>query len=324
MRKYTIAVDIGGTSTKIAVVKGCAIKEKVSFPTQLCKNKKELIEFISFQVKILLDRLSIKKSEIFGMGIGLPGLIDYDKGMVHYLVNIPGWKNVPLKKLMERSLGMEVFIDNDVNVMALAELHYGNARGSQDVICITLGTGVGGGIVIAGRLYRGNAFSAGEIGHVTINPDGPLCNCGNRGCIETFVGNKYLIRNVKDKLKKKKNKIIDKLTEGNLNRLTPEVLTKAASMGDKFSRDIWGDAGKKLGIVIADIVNILNPDKIVIGGGVANAGGFLFAPLLKTVKSRAMKIPANHVRIVKSRLGDNAGLIGAATLFMVSKGLVKK
>jgi glucokinase len=323
-KKYIVAVDIGGTNTKIAVFRGRAISDRISFPTGLCRGKNELIKFTCFQIAELLNRKNIKKNEVLGIGMGLPGLIDYNTGMVHYLVNVRGWKDVPLKKIMKRITGLDTYVDNDVNVTTLAELYFGSAKGEKNAVCITLGTGIGGGLIMDGRLYRGGAFSAGEIGHVTVDLNGDKCNCGNKGCAEAYVGNKYLIRKVKKELKGKRNRVIEKLTQGNINRLTPDRLARAAAMGDAYSIRVWKQTGEYLGVALASVINILDPDRIVIGGGVANAGGFLFEPLIKTVKGRAMKIPANHVKISKSKLGDDAGLLGAATLVRMEKGIIKE
>ena len=317
MKKYIVAIDIGGTNTKIALVKGFKLKERVSFPTDLCKGSNELVRFILFQMWELLSKAGLERKDIIGIGIGLPGLIDYKKGLVHYLVNVPGWKNVHLTKIIKKITGLDTFIDNDVNIMTLAELYRGNARGSKNVLCITLGTGIGGGIVIDGKLYRGSSYSAGEIGHMTIDFNGQRCNCGNYGCIETFVGNRYIVKKATEQLKKKKNRLLLKFTNGNLDRLTVDRLAKAANRGDKFSKDIWDNVGEYLGAALASVINLLNPDKIVIGGGVSNAGGLLFGPVIKTINKRAMKVPLKHVKILRSNLGEDAGLIGAAGLVML-------
>ncbi|MCX5656665.1 MAG: ROK family protein, partial [Candidatus Omnitrophica bacterium] len=179
--EYYIGVDIGATNIKIGLLDAnFKILRKKKLYTPIFSNKEELIEALVKNITLLKKT---PKCKIKGVGIGLPGLINHEKGLVYRLVNISGWNNVYLKKILESRIGLPVFIDNDVNVMTLAEVRCGRARGAKNVVCITLGTGVGGGIVIEGKLYRGATFSAGEIGHIPLNEEGPLCNCGGKGCL---------------------------------------------------------------------------------------------------------------------------------------------
>ncbi|NQU73468.1 MAG: ROK family protein [Candidatus Omnitrophica bacterium] len=320
MRKYVIAIDLGGTNIKIAVVKdGRKIVNKIILPTDLYKNKGALINGLSQLSLEIIKYSKIKKRDILGIGIGTPGLIDSRRGIIHRLVNIKGFKDVPLKRLMEKKTGIQTFLDNDVNIMTLGELHYGAGRGAKNMVCITLGTGVGGGIVIDGRLYRGSCLSAGEIGHMPLNEHGPRCNCGGFGCMEKFVGNKYIIGAAVTKIKKGKKSIIKKMVGGDLRKITPEIISRAAGNRDRLAVSIWEDVGSHLGVTLAGVINLLNPEKIVIGGGVSGAGRLLFETIRKTVKERAMKMPAKYAKIVKAKLGPDAGLIGAAVLVRLGK-----
>lgn len=320
MKRYVIAIDLGGTNIKIAVIKDQnKIIKRVSAPTKNYKNKMALIESLS-QLSIgLIKNSRLHRRDILGIGIGMPGLIDSKRGVVHYLVNIKGFRNVPLKRLIEKKTGIPTFLDNDVNVMTLGELYYGAGKGARNMLCLTLGTGVGGGLVINGSLYRGSSLSAGEIGHMPLNETGPRCNCGGFGCMEKFVGNKYIVETTIKKIKDGKNTIIKKLTKGNLKRITPEVVSLAAKKGDKLAISIWEEIGRHLGTTLAGVVNLLNPERIVIGGGVSEAGTFLFDAIKKTIKKRAMKVPARCAKVVKARLGQDAGLIGAAVLVRLGK-----
>lgn len=299
---YYIGVDLGGTYTKIGLVdKKGKIIAKRTLKTMNYK-RSSLIDKIVDSIDKLLIEKKLKRRNISGIGMGLPGLIDSRRGVVRYLVNIPGWRNVYLKRLLEARLNIKTYIDNDVNLMTLGELYYGAGKNAGNLICITLGTGVGGGIVIDGKLYRGTDLVAGEIGHIPINEKGPRCNCGGIACIESYIGNRYLIKKLK-----KKNK-----------KFTFELVDKAARMGDRFAIRFWKEVGTKLGIALTGVINFLNPEKIVIGGGIANAGRFLFDPLKETVKKRAMKIQGKSVKIVKAKLGGDAGIIGAAILVKIS------
>ena len=320
MTKYVIAIDLGGTNVKIAVIKDeKKILRKIILTTKKYKNKNALIEGLSRASIMLINESGLQKNDVLGIGIGAPGLIDSKRGIIHHLVNIKGFKDVPLKKLMEKATGLSVFLDNDVNIMTLGELYHGAGKGAKNMLCVTLGTGVGGGIVIDGRLYRGSSLSAGEIGHMPLNETGPGCNCGGFGCMEKFVGNKYIVNRAIEKIKEGKKSIIRKLVNGNLRRVTPEVISAAAKKGDRLAIAIWDEIGAHLGVTLAGAVNLLNPEKIVIGGGVSEAGKFLFEGVRRTIKERAMKIPAQRAKVVKASLGQDAGLIGAAVLVRLGR-----
>lgn len=320
MKRYVIAIDLGGTNIKVAVIKNeDKIINKITIPTNSYKDKLALVNGLSELSIRLLRKSGLKKGDIAGIGIGAPGLIDSKKGVIHHLVNIKGFKNVPLKRLIEKKTGILTFLDNDVNVMTLGELYYGAGKGAKNMICITLGTGVGGGIVIDGALYRGSSLSAGEIGHMPLNETGPRCNCGGFGCMEKFVGNRYIVEAIIKKIRKDRKTIISKLVKGNLKKITPEIISLAAKRGDKLARETWEEIGCHLGVTLAGVINLLNPERIVIGGGVADAGRFLFEAIRNTIKKRAMDVPAGCAKVVKARLGRDAGLIGAAVLVRLNK-----
>lgn len=326
MKRYVIAVDLGGTNIKIAVVKDeKKILRKINLATKIYKDKDSLIAGLSKICVELVNESGLRKRDILGIGIGAPGLIDSTKGIIHHLVNIKGFREVPLKRLMEKKTAIPVFLDNDVNVMTLGELYHGAGKGARNMLCITLGTGVGGGIVIDGRLYRGSSLSAGEIGHMPLNERGPKCNCGGFGCMEKSVGNKYIVETAVRKIKEGRKTIIMKLvsaspTKGgqggkdNLRRITPQVISMAEKKGDRLAASVWEEIGCHLGVTLAGVINLLNPERIVIGGGVADAGKILFDAIRKTVRERAMRVPGRCARIVKAKLGQDAGLIGAAVL----------
>lgn len=278
-----IGIDVGGTFIKIGLVspKGRILaRKKIPTPDRA-------------DSRIIVD--AIKEFRAVGIGIGVPGFVDTAKGIVHKLVNIKGWDNVPLQRLMEKVTGVPTRIDNDVNCMVLGEVTFGIAKGKKNVFGITLGTGVGGGIIIDGRIYRGASFTAGEVGHVTVIKDGPRCNCGNRGCLEALVGNKTIIKR---------------------GKMSPQELELAAKKGDKTAIRIWQEVGENVGLVLAGIVNVLNPELIVIGGGIANAGNLIMKSIRETVKKRAVPVARDIVKIEFSKLGDDAGILGAAALCM--------
>lgn len=310
---YYIGVDIGATKIKFGVLSNSLkiIKRSELNTGDYC-GKFPLILAIKDTIFALIRNY---KTKPVAVGIGVPGLVEPHKGLIHYLVNIPGWENVYLKRILENYLKVPVFLDNDVNVMALAELYAGCAKGNKNVICITLGTGVGGGLILEGKLYRGATFSAGEIGHIPLNEDGPLCNCGGKACLERYVGNRYIVEEAINRIKNCKiPTIIPGLIKNDYSRLNPEILSLALKKGDSLAKKIWQDVGEKIGIVLAGVVNLLNPEKIIIGGGVAGAGEILFEAIRKTIKKRAMRGPVEKVKVVSARLRENAGIIGAGVL----------
>jgi glucokinase len=233
------------------------------------------------------------------VGLGLPGPIDFEKGIVHFFPNIPGWKEVKLKNILEKRLKLPVFVDNDAKVMALAEYKLGAARGSTNAVCITLGTGVGGGIIINGKLYRGLSNVAGEIGHMPINENGPACNCGGKACLEAYIGN---------------NRVLAEARRVFGKGITLEKLSYLAKKQNRQAKIIWLRFAERLSVALSGVVNLLNPDCIVIGGGVAAAGNVLFNSIKKAVRLRAMSVQVKHVKILGAKLKNNAGLIGAAIL----------
>jgi glucokinase len=320
--RYLIGIDVGGTNIKLALMDAKAhIRAKKVFPTRDFRGKNALIAELAKQIAGLMDKYSVGKKGLIGVGVGAPGIVDIRTGTIHVLTNIPGFREVALGDILKKRLGVPVFVDNDVNVMALGEMRFGAARGAKNILCITLGTGVGGGLIFDGKLYRGSSYAAGEFGHVPIGIDGPRCNCGGRACIEAYVGNNYIVRDVVARIKDGARTSILKLAGGDTDKITPETIDKAADSGDKFAKGVWTDVGNKVGIALAGAVNLLNIDKIVIGGGVAEAGKTLFDSIRKTIHERAMKLPGETVKVVSAKLGYDAGVIGAATLVLYERGL---
>ncbi|NOX96949.1 MAG: ROK family protein [Nitrospirae bacterium] len=314
--QHLIGVDLGGTNLKVALLdKKGEIRKKTSVLT--ARGKQAVLQQIIESIEKVLEKTGVKKSAVLGIGIGTPGLVDNIHGIVRGFTNIKGWRNVPLKEYVEREIKLPVYVDNDVNLMTLGELMCGAGRGAKNIVCLTLGTGVGGGIVIEGNLYRGSTLSAGEIGHVSVNADGPRCICGSYGCLERYVGNAYIVKKAVEAIEGGRRSIIKKLVEGDLKAVTPRVISRAARQGDRLAGEIWEETGRYIGIVLSGVVNLLDPEIIVIGGGVAQAGRLLFEPIRKTVKERAMSIPARKVKIVPAKLGKDAGLIGAGMLVKV-------
>ncbi|MBN1405934.1 MAG: ROK family protein [Candidatus Omnitrophica bacterium] len=316
-KKYIIGADIGATFVKIgAVDKSGKVIRRSSFSTGDFPSKKEFIKALSDCISIIIKSLGVPKSRITGLGIGVPGTVDYKNGIVHGLTNIKGWKEVPLRKILQGIFKFPVCIDNDANAFAKGELTWGSARNTRNAICVTLGSGVGGGIIINGELYRGSNYAAGEIGHMCIDLKGQKCACGNTGCLETFVGNAYIVKRAVNLIKKGAKTSLKSAAAGDLSRITPQMITEAAVKNDKFSVKIWEETGVYLAIGLSGAVNMINPEKIIIAGGISKAGKFIFAPLKKELKKRAMKTHLKVLKVMRAELADDAGIIGAASLII--------
>jgi len=299
-KKLKIGIDLGATKMKMALVDERArVFYRREIATPFNAKKAGLIDSIVDNTRDIIIQSGAKKKDIHGIGIGVPGPVDSDRGIVRYFPNIKGWKGVPLKAILEKRLGLRVALDNDVNAMTLGEYRFGAGKGAINMISITLGTGVGGGVIIDGKIYRGSTMCAGEIGHIPINEKGPRCNCRGIACLERYIGNRYILNRAKGLLGK---------------TITLERIDGLARKGNKKAKGIWEDVGKKLGVALTGVVNLLNPDLIIVGGGVSKAGELIMGPLRKEIKKRAMRDQALHVKVVRARLGDNAGIIGASLL----------
>jgi glucokinase len=306
MSNYVIGVDVGGTNVKLGLISSTGkISARSSFSTKNFSQKpKTLIVAVHDAVMQLLLLQGLSKRDIAGIGIGLPGLVDSDRGVVRILPNIPGWRDVPLKKIMEKELGILVRLENDVNMITLGEWRYGAGKGFQDLICIALGTGVGGGLILNNAIYRGPGYAAGEIGHMPLSVDGPECGCGGWGCYERSVGNKAL--------KKDAAKMFGK-------EVALEELYLMARQGKKKALKFWDMVGERVGNGLVGPINFLNPECVIIGGGVSRSLEFMRPAIEKVIKHRCMKTQAEMVRIIKARLDDDAGIVGAQVLVRYEK-----
>ncbi|MDD5513686.1 MAG: ROK family protein [Candidatus Omnitrophica bacterium] len=305
--KFIITIDLGGTNLKLALLDlRFHILSKEVLSTQAFKKPASLIGAIADSIDNFIQTHDLSKKNILGVGLGLPGPIDVKKGLVHYFPNIPGWKDVGLKAILEKRTGLKVYLDNDANLMSLGEFRLGAARGAVNAICLTLGTGVGSGVIINRKLFRAETFAAGEAGHIPINESGPRCNCGGNACLEVYIGN--------HRIEAEARKVFRR-------NISLEELSSLAKAKNQKAIKIWLKVGRRLGVALVGMVNLLSPECVVIGGGVANAGKILFDEVRKTVYRQAMPIQAKHLSILKAELGSDAGLIGAGIL-VKEKGLV--
>lgn len=307
-----IGIDVGGTNVKIALVsdKGKIIYSN-SIPTRAEMGYEYTINSMKDAVRDLLKETKMKASDIEGMGFGFPGQIDCKKGVVRLAPNIPGWVNVPIASIMEKEFGIPTRVDNDVRTATLGELNYGAGVGCENLVCITVGTGIGSGLVVNGKLVRGANNAAGEIGHIKLNMQGgPLCGCGDRGCLEAYASGPSIVAMAEEYIRGGKSTKYRELANPDI---TPYIVAVAAKEGDPVAKQIFRIMGEYIGMGLTSVVNLLNPEKIIIGGGVADAGDILLDPIRETIAKRAMTIQ-REVEVVPAQLGNTAGVIGASLL----------
>ena len=308
-----IGIDVGGTNVKIALVneKGNIIYSN-SIPTRAEMGYEYTINNMKEAIRELLKETHTDAKSIEGMGFGFPGQIDCQKGIVRLAPNIPGWVDVPIAEIMEKEFGIPTRVDNDVRCAALGELNYGAGIGCENLICITVGTGIGSGLIVNGKLVRGASNAAGEIGHIKLDiNEGPLCGCGDRGCLEAFASGPSIVAMAEEYIKGGKSTKYRELANPDI---TPYIVSEAAKQGDAVAKRIFTIIGGYIGVGLASVVNLLNPEKIIIGGGVAAAGDLLLDPIKETLIKRAMPIAGSAVEIVPAQLGNSAGVIGASLL----------
>ncbi|MCL5674502.1 MAG: ROK family protein [Candidatus Omnitrophica bacterium] len=311
--KRAIGLDLGGTFIKVGLVQETGeIIKKAQFPTKADEGKKETV---IQQMKNAVS--SVWEQGINGIGIGTPGVVD-NEGVVFEAPNLPGWNNLQLKKIFEERFKVPVVVENDVNSITWGEYLFGAGKGCRTIICLTLGTGVGGGMVIHGKLFRGAKYSAAELGHISIDYKGPRCKCGSIGCVERFVGRDYIIERAVHEIREGKETLIYQLASQKIENITPKIISEAYKKGDKIAGDIWIDVGICLGAMLASLVNAINPDRIVIGGGISHAGEILFETIKKTIKERSFRVLSENVEVVPAELSIDAGIISGAALIFQS------
>ncbi|MCM8765013.1 MAG: ROK family protein [Candidatus Omnitrophica bacterium] len=306
--KKAIGVDLGGTYIKYGLVDETGkILKSGMLPTKAEeKNRDIVVEQMSFAIK------DAWQNDIEGIGIGTPGVVD-NYGAVFESPNLPDWHNFNVKEVFEKKFNKPVAVENDANSIAWGEYLFGAGKGTRTIVCLTLGTGLGGGVVINGKLLRGALYSAAELGHMPVDYKGRKCGCGSTGCIEAYVGRDYIVRSAIRKIRTGKKSILNKMVK-NLSEITPKLISEAYQKGDKVAEEVWIEMATALGAFLAGMVNMLNPDRIILAGGIAQAGEILFSTVRKTIKERAMHVLSETVEVVPAGLGNDAGIISGAAL----------
>ena len=321
---WVVGVDIGGTNTVVGVVpwRGGAPKALRTLPTRSERGADAVVDEVVHMAGEVIDEALAEhgggRGRIAGVGIGCPGPLDLERGLVLTTPNL-GWTNYPIRDRIAEGLGLPAALDNDANCATLGEWWQGAGRGTRHLAGLTLGTGIGGGLVLDGRIHHGASGVAGEFGHTTIDFTGRRCKCGNYGCLEAYASGPNIAARAREGIEAGYESTILDLVDGDLDRITAVTVYDALLQGDKHAHEVMLETARVLGAGVANIVNMLNPEMVVIVGGVTRAGEHLFAPLRSEVRRRAFAVAVEACRIVPGEL-EASGVIGAAATFVQQNG----
>ncbi len=308
-----LAIDIGGTKIITALIsnKGQVLAKEYHL-TLADEGPPSVINRILAAIDRLLNTKNMGLSQLDSISIAAAGAINFEKGVITSSPNLPGWHDIPLKDMVKEKYQVNTFLINDANAAALAEHRFGAGRGTNNLVYLTVSTGIGSGIIIDGKLYMGACGSAGEIGHMTIDVNGPRDNCGNIGCLETLASGTAVAKEAIKRIGRGEESYLAEMVEGKIENITAEKVSAAAQSGDSLALEVIMQAATYLGVGLVNVVNIFNPEIIVIGGGMTQMGDLLFNPARKVVRERAFPVSSGAVRIVPAQLGNNTEVIGAA------------
>lgn len=322
--QYIVGVDLGGTNIVVGAMSADGLHHHAmrSLPTGAEFGAEGVADRIVGMIEeVILDtteKTKANRGDFIGIGVGAPGPLDREKGLVVVAPNL-GWRNFPLRDRIGERLHLPVTIDNDANCATVGEWWQGAARGGNTVIGMTIGTGIGGGLIIDGKLFHGASDVAGEIGHTTIDLNGRHCKCGNYGCLEAYASGPAIATRAREVLVREETaSLLPSLVGGKLESITAETVYKAAQQGDAVASEIVRDTARYLGVGIANLLNIINADVVVVAGGVTQAGDALFVPLRAEVRRRAFRPAVDATRIVPGELPGTAGVVGAVATFKMS------
>lgn len=313
MGEYVAGIDLGGTKiyAALADLTGQILAE-LKIPTRAQEGAEAVIHRLAATVVQLQEKAG-RADPPLALGVGAPGPLNAATGVVYQAPNL-GWRDVPLKEKLERLLGIPVYVDNDANLAALGEHRWGAGQGAEHMVYITVSTGVGGGLILGGRLYRGASHGAGEIGHMVVDPRGPRCGCGSFGCLEALASGTAMARAARRLVEEGRGKGILAAAGGDPESITSLAVAQAAAAGDEEARAIISEAGRALGIGVASLINLLNPAVVVLGGGAMRVGSLLWEAMAEEVGRRALEASRRAARIVPAALGERSGVLGAVAL----------
>lgn len=314
MQDLVVGVDLGGTKILTALAgRDGQVLARVQLSTEASLGRDHVIARIVESVRHVQQEAGAPHDAVKAVGVGAPGPLDPASGFVYMAPNLD-WRDVPLGGLLRDQLGLPVYVDNDANLAALGEHVYGAGRGTGDMVYITVSTGVGGGLILGDHIYHGAGGGAGELGHITVTEDGPLCGCGNPGCLEAMASGTAMARRAAALVGEGRGAGILTAAGGNREKISARVVAQAAASGDPEALVIIKDAGRYLGIAVAGLINVFNPAAVVLGGGALQVGPALWEAMIEEVRRRAMEPALKTVRIVRAELGNDAGVMGAVAL----------
>jgi len=310
-KKPVLAIDLGGTKIITAIISSKVTAKEYQL-TLAEEGPQSVIKRVLSMIDHLLSLRNLDPPQLDSISIAAAGAIDIEKGLVTLSPNLPGWRDIPLRDMVGEKYGVNTFLINDASAAALGEHYFGAGKGINNLVMLTVGTGIGGGIIINGKLYSGPSGSAGEIGHMTIDVNGPKCSCGNIGCLERLVSGTAVAEEAIRRLSQGEKSSLAEFGGGKIKSITAEKVSLAAQNGDSLALEVISKAATYLGIGLVNLVNIFNPEMIIIGGGLAKVGDLLLEPARRVVRERAFQLSARLVRIVPAQLGDDAAVLGAA------------
>ncbi|MBM4340805.1 MAG: ROK family protein [Deltaproteobacteria bacterium] len=313
MEPLLIGVDVGGTNIRMGVVTPDGhIPKKIEYPMDMSRGGLAMMEGLVSRLQDFIQQETGRDRSEIRIGIGIAGSIDMKRGLLVTSPNLPDLHGFPLQAYLQERISYPIIIENDANAFTLGEGWKGAAKGSRHYCGITLGTGVGGGIVVEGEILHGSEGMGGEVGHMVLNPKGPLCGCGGRGCLEVYASGSGIRRRALEANKKGKGKKILKKGRGDIKKVTSEEVFEAAKEGDRTALKIFNEMGRYLGLGLVNLIHLFNPEKIVIGGKVSKAWDYFIGSTTEVVHQRTMKGQREKVQIVQTECGDDAGILGAA------------
>jgi len=318
--QFIIGVDLGGTNIAAGAMPTDGTREigMRMAPTHGEEGADAVVDRIARMIEDVIAQTQAEtgadRSDFLGVGIGSPGPLDRARGIVIVSPNL-GWRDFPLRDEVSKRVKLPAALDNDANCATLGEWWCGAAKGGRNVVGITIGTGIGGGLIFDGKLYHGSSDGAGEIGHTTIDSTGRRCKCGNYGCLEAYASGPAIAERAREELEVDGNSILHEMAEGDLSRITAQIVFEASKRGDPVATQVVRDTAHFLGVGVSNLINVLNPDIVVIAGGVTQAGDLLFDPLRAEIKRRAFKSLVDACRIVPGALPLSAGVVGAVAIF---------
>jgi len=310
-----VGVDLGGTKihTVVATPEGEVLGEDRR-PTDAAEGPDAVLGRLIASIRRALASAGPPSGEIAGAGISSPGPCDPRRGVVTNAPNLPGWHEIPIARIVSEQLGVPALLENDANAACYGEFRFGAGRGHQHIVYVTLGTGIGGGIIIDGKIYEGASGAAGEVGHIIIDQDGPPCNCGGRGCLEALASGPAIARAAQAAVEAGRSPALAQLAAG--ASLTPELVLQAAEAGDATAREVIERAGYQLGLGLVGLLNVFDPQALILGGGLLGLGDLYLEPALRLARERPFAQIVADVTIVTATLGERAGALGAAALVM--------